>query len=71
MLNIYEENKIILLRKGLSMRKLTNKLLEAGYKVPVDGGLSDAFNKKRVKFQTVLEILDYLGYEITIREKQK
>ncbi|MBP3925531.1 hypothetical protein J6E39_09885 [bacterium] len=53
------------------MRKLTAKLLADGYKVPVDGGLSDAFNKKRIKFQTVQEILDYLGYEITIREKQK
>lgn len=71
MLNIYEEIKIILLRKGLSMRKLTAKLLAEGYKVPIDGGLSDAFNKKRIKFQTVQEILDYLGYEIVIREKQK
>lgn len=71
MLNIYEEIKIILLRKGLSMRKLTAKLSAAGYKVPVDGGLSDAFNKKRIRFQMVQEILDYLGYEIVIREKQK
>lgn len=71
MLNIYEEVKIILLRKGLSMRKLARRMLSDGYQVPVDGGLSDAFNKKRVRFQTVQEILDYLGYEIVIKEKQK
>lgn len=71
MLNIYEEVKIILLRKGLSMRKLAKRMLSDGYHVPVDGGLSDAFNKKRVRFQTVQEILDYLGYEIVIKEKQK
>lgn len=71
MLNIYEEIKIILLRKGLSMRKLAQSLLKDGYSVPVEGGLSDSFNKKRIKFQTVQEILDYLGYEIVIKEKQK
>lgn len=53
------------------MRKLAVKLLELGYDVPVKGGLSNSFNKKRVKFQTVQEILDYLGYELVIREKQK
>ncbi len=53
------------------MRKLARRMLSDGYQVPVDGGLSDAFNKKRVRFQTVQEILDYLGYEIVIKEKQK
>lgn len=71
MLNIYEEIKIILLRKGVSMRKLARRMLSEGYSVPIEGGLSDAFNKKRVRFQTVQEILDYLGYEIIIKEKDK
>lgn len=71
MMNIYEEVKIILLRRGMSMRKLARKMLSDGYDVPVEGGLSDAFNKKRVRFQTVQEILDYLGYEIIIKEKDK
>ena len=48
MLNIYEEIKIILLRKGLA-----------------------PFRRKRVRFEMVQEILDFLGYEIVIREKQK
>ena len=71
MINIYEEVRIILFRKHLSMRKLAQKLREIGYKIPVDGGLSDQFNKERVKFKTVQTILDYLGYELVIREKQK
>ncbi len=72
MLNIYEEVKILLLRKGLSMRKLAIRLLELGCDIPAQGGLSTSFNKKkRVRFQTVQEILDYLGYELVIREKQK
>lgn len=71
MLDIYEEIRIILLRKGLSMRKLAVKLLDFGYKVPVKGGLSEQFKHERVRFKTVQQILDFLGYEIVIREKQK
>lgn len=71
MLDIYEEIRILLLRKGLSMRKLALKMLSLGYKVPVAGGLSDSFKNKRVRFQTVQEILDYLGYELIIREKKQ
>ena len=72
MLDIYEEIRIILLRKGLSMRKLAVKLLlDMGYKVPVKGGLSEQFKHERVRFKTVQQILDFLGYEIVIREKQK
>lgn len=71
MLDIYEEIRIILLRKGLSMRKLAVKLLEMGYKVPVKGGLSEQFKHERVRFKTVQQVLDFLGYEIIIQEKQK
>ncbi len=71
MMDIYEEVRILLLRKGLSMRKLALKMKDVGYNVPVAGGLSDSFSKKRIKFQTVQEILDFLGYELVIREKKK
>lgn len=71
MIDIYKEVRTILIYKGLSMRKLAIQLLKSGYKVPVKGGLSEQFNHERVKFKTVQEILDYLGYEIVIREKQK
>ncbi len=70
MLNIYEEIRILLLRKGLSMRKLAKALNDNGYKVPKAGGLSNKFNQGSIRFEEVQHILDYLGYEIVIREKK-
>jgi hypothetical protein len=70
MLNIYEEVKILLIRKGLSMRKIAGKLRELGHKIPANGGLSNKFNKKTIRFEEIQLILDYLGYEFVIREKK-
>jgi hypothetical protein len=70
MLNIYEEVRIILLKKGLSMRKLAEKLITSGYKVPKGGGLSNKFNQGTIRFEEVQQIIDYLGYEFVIREKK-
>jgi len=69
MLNIKEEVKILLMRKGFSMRKIATILRENGCDIPKASGLSYRFNKKRVRFETVQEILDYLGYELVIKEK--
>lgn len=52
------------------MRKLAIKMNEANLKVPVEGGLSNSFSKGNVKFKTVQQILDFLGYELVIREKK-
>jgi hypothetical protein len=72
MFDIYEEIKILLIRKGLSMRRAAIKLREMGYtKIPKAGGLSNKFNKKTVRFSEVQLLLDYLGYEFVIRPKQK
>ena len=71
MLNIYEEIRIILLRQGLSMRKLSIKMNEENLKVPVEGGLSNSFAQGSIKFRTVQQILDFLGYELVIREKKE
>ena len=70
MLNIKEELTICLLRRGLSMRKVIKFLQEKGCDVPASSGMSVQLNKKRIRFQTVQEILDYLGYELVIREKK-
>ena len=70
MINIYEEVRILLLRKGLSMRKAVRNLIELGYKLPIEGGLSSKFNKKTIKFEEVQLLLDYLGYELVICEKK-
>lgn len=71
MLNIYEEVRILLLKKGLSMRKAAKKLNAMGYKFPIAGGLSNKFNKESVRFKEVQILLDFLGYELVIREKRK
>lgn len=70
MIDIYEEVRVLLLRKGLSMRKVARILRENGHtKIPVEGGLSNKFNKKTIRFDEVQKILDFLGYEIEIKEK--
>ena len=71
MINIHEEVKILLWRNNLSMRKLAIKLRELGINVPANSGLSNKFNNKTIRFDEVQNILDYLGYEIIIKEKQK
>ncbi len=69
MLNIKEEIQIILLRNGLSMRKIAEILRSKGYDIPKASGLSYRFSQKRVLFETVQQILDYLGYEFVIVKK--
>lgn len=70
MLDIKEEVEICLLRRHLSMRKLALLMREKGYDIPVASGLSNQFRRKRVRFETVQDILDFLGYEFVIREKK-
>ena len=70
MIDIKQEIQILLLKNRLSMRKIAEILREKGCDVPKASGLSYRFNQKRVLFQTVQEILDYLGYEIEIKKKQ-
>ena len=70
MLDIKEEIQIALLRRGLSMRKIAKILKEQGFDIPKASGLSVQLNKKRVRFETVQQILDYLGFELVIREKK-
>ena len=69
MIDIYEEIRIILLRKGLSVRKLARLIEALGHKMPKESGLSNKFKNKAIKFEEVQLILDYLGYELTIKEK--
>lgn len=70
MINIKEEIQILLLKNGLSMRKIASILRDKGIEIPKASGLSYRFNQKRVLFETVQEILDYLGYEIKIVKKE-
>lgn len=71
MLDIKQEIKILILRRGISsMRKLITQMRSDGYNIPLSGTMSNQLNRKRIRFETVQEILDYLGYEFVIREKK-
>ncbi len=71
MVNIKEEIQILLLKRGLSMRKIAQILRNNGVDIPKASGLSYRFNQKRVLFETVQQILDYLGYELKIVKKEQ
>lgn len=70
MIDIKQEIGILLWKKGIrSMRKLISLMNEKGYDIPKSSTMSVQLNKKRIRFQTVQEILDFLGYELVIKEK--
>lgn len=71
MLNIKEEIQVLLLRQGLSMRKMLKRMEEAGYKKIEIGSFSTMLSRKTIKFEKVQEILDFLGYELEIKQKKK
>ena len=69
MLNIKEEIQVLLLRNGLSMRKVIKTMNESGQiKIQVSS-LSRMLKDKTIKFELIQQILDYLGYELIIRKK--
>ncbi|MDR1169184.1 MAG: hypothetical protein LBK53_09915 [Heliobacteriaceae bacterium] len=69
MLNIQEEIKVLLLRRGLSMTKMIAQMNKTGHNPATVGGLSKSLTTKSVKFDRVQEILDFLGYELEIKKK--
>ncbi|MBR1754679.1 hypothetical protein IJ732_07580 [bacterium] len=71
MLNIKEEIQVILLRNGLSMRKLVEKMNDAGHPKMTIGGFSRMLVTKSIRFAKVQEVLDFLGYELIIKKKEK
>lgn len=70
-MNIREEIKVLIVREGTSMRKLVNSNLSSGYDIPNESTLSYEFKNNRVRFSTVQDILEILGYELVIKKKQK
>lgn len=52
------------------MRKLVKNTRGSSYDIPNESTLSAEFIGKRIRFQTVQDILDFLGYELVIKEKQ-
>ena len=70
MIDIRQELKILLVTERTSMRKLVGKYRGAGYDIPNESTLSAELINNRIRFSTVQDILDILGYELTIRKKK-
>lgn len=69
MLNIHDEIRILVYRKGTSLTKMLNEIRNKGIKVPVQNNFAAKCKKGTIKFEEVQQILDYLGYELVIKEK--
>lgn len=69
MLDIKQELEMLLLLNRLSMRKVIELIKAKGFDIPQQSTISTLLNNKRIRFETVQQILDYLGYELVIREK--
>lgn len=61
--------RFLLLKNGLSMRKLVQKMNDAGYDEMTIGGFSKMLKTESIKFTKVQEILDFLGYEFKVVRK--
>lgn len=70
MIDIKQEIQVLLLRRGLSMSKMTRNMEQEGILNLNIASLSRMLTTKTVKFETVQQILDYLGYEIDIKPKK-
>jgi len=68
-MDIRQELKILLIKRGSSMRKLVRDTRNMHFDIPNESTISAELMNKRIRFQTVEDILDYLGYELIIREK--
>ncbi len=71
MYNVRELIRILLLKNGVSMRKLVQKMNDAGYEKMTIGGFSKMLKTESIKFNKVQDILEFLGYELKIVKKEK
>ena len=69
MYNVKDLIRFLLLKNGLSMRKLVQKMNDAGYDEMTIGGFSKMLKTESIKFTKVQEILDFLGYEFKVVKK--
>ncbi len=69
MYNVKDLIRFLLLKNGLSMRKLVQKMNDAGYDEMTIGGFSKMLKTESIKFTKVQEILDFLGYEFKVVRK--
>jgi hypothetical protein len=70
-MDIKQEIKILLVRNNLSMRKLIERMNEKNNTKDTVQNLSKKLSRGTIRFYEVESILDYLGYEIEIKSKDK
>lgn len=70
MLDIYNEIRALVYRRGTSLTKMLADLRAKGIKVAEQKNFAYKCRKCTIKFEEVQQILDYLGYELIIKEKQ-
>ena len=68
-MDIKQEIQVLLLRQGMSMSKLTRLMKQNKINNINITSLSRMLTTKTIKFETVQEILDFLGYELVIKKK--
>lgn len=69
MINLREELKLILMREGTSMAKTLRDMKVQGYKVSQPSNMSKKVKTETIKFKEAKELIDYLGYKLTIERK--
>lgn len=69
MLDIKQEIQVLLLRQGLSMSTMARNMKAKGLANTNVASLSRMLSSKTIKFETVQQILNYLGYEFEIKKK--
>ena len=67
-MDIKQEIQILLLKNGMSMSKLTRQMQNAGINNINIASLSPRLSSKTIKFETVQDILKFLGYELEIKK---
>jgi len=68
MLDIKQEIQVLLLRQGMSMSKMTKNMKAKKLSTINVASLSRMLTTKTIKFETVQQILDYLGYGFEIKK---
>lgn len=67
-MSIREDIKVLIARKAMTMKKVSELLNERGRKASPKG-LSNKLVRKTIQFEEVREIADILGYKIEFVEK--
>lgn len=69
MFNLREELKLIIMREGTSMAKTLRNMKAEGYQISQPSNISKNIKRETIQFKHVKELLDYLGYKLTIERK--